>query len=49
MKTMLKLFAVLALALSALGVSALAALAAPPNNDTFAGATPVAIGFSEAL
>jgi hypothetical protein len=49
MKTMFKLLAVLALALSALGVSAPAALAAPPTNDTFAGATPVAIGFSEVL
>lgn len=49
MKTMFKLLAVLALALGALGVSAPAALAAPPNNDTFAGATPVAFGFSEVL
>jgi hypothetical protein len=49
MKTILKLLAVLALALSALGVSAPAALAAPPLNDTFPNATPVAIGFSEVL
>src|SRR5262245_35622034 len=38
-----------ALALSAVGISAPAALAAPPTNDTFAGATPVAVGFSEVL
>ncbi len=49
MKTMFKLLAVLALALSALGVSAPAALAASPTNDTFAGATLVAIGFSAVL
>jgi len=47
MKT--KLLTVLTLALSALGVPAPAALAAPPTNDTFASATPVAIGFSEVL
>lgn len=39
----------LGLALSALGVSAPAALAAPPNNDTFTGATAVTGGFSEVL
>jgi len=39
----------LVLALSALGVSAPAALAAAPTNDEFAGATPVAVGFSEVL
>ena len=39
----------LVLALSALGVSAPAALAAPPNNDTLAGATLAAFGFSEVL
>ena len=49
MKTLCKLLTVLALALSALGVSALAALAAPPSNDTFAGATLIADGFSEEL
>jgi hypothetical protein len=49
MKTIIKLLAVLALALSALGVSAPAALAAPPTNDTFANAAPVALGFSEVL
>ena len=49
MKTMFKLFAVLALALSALGVSTSAALAAPPSNDTFPNATAAAIGFSEQL
>ena len=49
MKTIFKLLAVLALALSALGVSAPVALAAAPNNDTFPGATTVAIGFSEVL
>src|SRR5262245_58555541 len=49
MKTIIKLLAVLALVLSALGVSAPSALAAAPNNDTFATATVVAIGFSEVL
>ena len=49
MKTMFKLIATLALTLSALGLSAPAALAAPPNNDTFANATVVAVGFSEVL
>jgi hypothetical protein len=49
MKTIIKLPAVLALALGALGVSAPAAPAAPPGNDTFAGATPVVVGFSEEL
>ncbi len=39
----------LVLALGGLGVSAPAALAAPPSNDTFAGATPVTLGFSEVL
>jgi len=50
MKTMFTRFVfALALAFSAFGVSAPAALAAPPNNDTFTGATPASIGFSEAL
>jgi Family of unknown function (DUF6299) len=48
-KSKIKLLAVLALALSVLAVSAPAALAASPTNDTFAGAAPVAIGFSEVL
>jgi hypothetical protein len=39
----------LALVLSALGVSATAAVAAPPPNDTFPNATPAAIGFSGML
>jgi hypothetical protein len=46
MKTIIKLLAVLALVLSALGVSA---LAAPPANDTFANATQALIRFSEVL
>ena len=49
MRTTIKLLAVLALTLSALGLSTPAALAAPPANDTFAGATLAAIGFSEVL
>jgi len=49
MKTIIKLCTVLVLTLSALGVSAPAALAAPPNNDTFPNATLVTIGFSEVL
>jgi hypothetical protein len=49
MKTMFKMLAALTLALSALGVSAPAALAAPPSNDTFPGATLVSVGFSEVL
>jgi hypothetical protein len=38
-----------ALALGALGVSAPAALAAAPSNDTFGGATAATLGFSEQL
>jgi hypothetical protein len=49
MKNIIKLVAALALALSALAVSAPTALAAAPSNDTFSGATQVAIGFSETL
>jgi len=50
MKTKFTRFAfALVLALSALGVSAPAALAAAPTNDTFSGATPVTVGFSEVL
>ena len=37
------------LALSAVGISAPTALAAPPTNDTFAGATPATVGFGEVL
>jgi hypothetical protein len=49
MKSTIKIFTVLVLTLSALGVSAPAALAAPPSNDTFPNATQVTIGFSELL
>jgi hypothetical protein len=49
MKIKLKLLTALALVLSTLAVSAPAALAAAPNNDTFTGATAVTIGFSEVL
>jgi hypothetical protein len=49
MRPIVKLLTFPALALSALGVIAPAALAAPPTNDTFANATPVALGFSELL
>lgn len=49
MKTIIKLLAALALAFSTLAVSAPAALAAAPSNDTFAGATAAAIGFSQTL
>jgi Family of unknown function (DUF6299) len=38
-----------ALALSALAIAAPAALAVPPANDTFSGATLVTLGFSEVL
>ena len=38
-----------ALALSAIGLSAPAALAAPPSNDTFTGATSATVGFGEVL
>ena len=38
-----------ALVLGALGISAPAALAAPPTNDTFGGATLASIGFSQVL
>jgi hypothetical protein len=49
MTSTIKLLSVVALALSALGVSTPAALAAPPLNDTFSNATPVATGFNEVL
>ena len=49
MKPAFKLFVLLALTISSLGTSAASALAAAPSNDTFSGATPVAIGFSEIL
>jgi len=49
MKTIVKLLTFPTLTLSALGVFAPAALAAPPTNDTFANAMPVALGFSEVL
>lgn len=49
MKNVIKLLAVLALALGTLGVSVPSALAAPPLNDTFAGAKAAAIGFSEVV
>ena len=39
----------MALALGAIGISAPAALAAPPGNDTFGGATAATLGFSEVL
>jgi len=48
MKTMFELLSFSAIALSALGALA-PAVAAPPTNDTFANATPVAVGFSEVL
>jgi hypothetical protein len=38
-----------ALAMGALGITAPAALAAPPSNDTFGGATAATLGFSEVL
>jgi hypothetical protein len=49
MKPALKLLVLLALTISSFGASAASALAAVPGNDTFAGATPVAIGFTENL
>jgi streptogramin lyase len=49
MKNRMKLLAILALAISALGASAPAALAAPPSNDTFTGATPVVVGDSDVI
>jgi hypothetical protein len=49
MNTMLRLFAVLILSLSALGLSALPALAAAPANDTFANATVVSLAYSEMI
>src|SRR5688500_14132605 len=44
-----RLVLAMALALGAAGISAPAALAAPPGNDTFGGATPATLGFSEVL
>ena len=49
MGTILKPLSFSAFALGALGALAPAALAAPPSNDTFAGATAAALGFSEEL
>jgi hypothetical protein len=49
MKATFKLMTVLALAFSALGFYAPAALAAAPSNDTFPNATAVSVGFSETL
>src|SRR5262245_3875944 len=49
MKSLFKPISVVTITVGALAVSAPAALAAPPTNDTFAGATPVAVGFTEVL
>ena len=49
MKIIFKILAAVVLTVSAVGVSAPAALAAPPSNDIFANATLVTIGFSEVL
>jgi hypothetical protein len=49
MKTITKILVAVILTVSAVGVAAPAALAAPPSNDTFANATMVTIGFSEVL
>ena len=49
MRSTTKLFARLALALIALAAFAAPALAAAPNNDTFANAKVVALGFGETL
>lgn len=47
MKNRMKLLVILALAISALGASAPAALAAPPSNDMFINAKPVVVGASD--
>jgi hypothetical protein len=44
-----RLVLAMALALGALAISSPAALAAPPGNDTFGGATAATLGFSEVL
>ena len=49
MKGTFKPVSCVAVALGALGFSVSAALAAPPSNDTFGGATVAAIGFGEVL
>jgi hypothetical protein len=49
MRTVFRLVALGAVALGATWVSAGTAVAAAPSNDTFAGATPAAIGFSQVL
>jgi hypothetical protein len=46
---MFKLSAALAIAVSALGIHAPAALGAPPGNDLFVNAALVTVGFSESL
>src|ERR1044071_7603500 len=48
-KPAFKLLVLVALAVGSFGTSAASALAAAPGNDTFVGATPAAIGFSESL
>ena len=48
MKVRFKALFLPALALSVVGISP-TALAAPPTNDTFPGATQVAVGFGEVL
>lgn len=49
MRRFVKLLAALALTVSLLAATAAPALAAPPDNDSFAGARLVTIGFSEIL
>src|ERR1041385_4939969 len=49
MRTVFRPFALSALTGSAIWVSAAPALAAPPTNDTFGGATLATIGFSEVI
>ncbi|HEV2906684.1 MAG TPA: hypothetical protein VGZ50_05155 [Actinomycetota bacterium] len=44
-----RLVLAMALAVGAVGISAPAALAAPPGNDTFGGATAATLGFSEVI
>jgi len=44
-----KVLALIALTVVSFGTSAASALAAAPGNDTFVGATPAAIGFSQIL
>lgn len=49
MRTVRRLLVLVALVIGSVGTTAAPVSAAPPSNDTFSGATPVSIGFSQVL